>query len=74
MCCTSAFWEDILVLLSKDVMGFVKEKEKGKVNQLDVGNEKDQHNSGSYNPRTKTARTKPDDQQLEQVIRTSKQQ
>ena len=24
------------------------EKEKGKVNQLDVGNEKDQHNSGIY--------------------------
>ena len=28
------------------------EKEKGKVNQLDVGNEKDQRNSGSNNPKT----------------------
>ena len=31
---------------------YTKKKEKGKVNQLDVENEKDQHNSGSYNPRT----------------------
>ena len=30
----------------------IKEKEKGKVNQLDVGNEKDQQNTGSNNPRT----------------------
>ena len=28
-----------------------KEKEKGKVNQLDVGNKKGQQNSGSNNPR-----------------------
>ena len=35
-----------------------KEKEKCKVYQLDVGNKKDQQNSGSNNPRTsKTART-----------------
>ena len=48
---------------------YTKEKEKCKVYQLDVGNEKDQQNSGSNNPRTsKTARTKPNDQQLEQVI------
>ena len=26
--------------------------EEGKVNQLDVGNKKDQHDSGSYIPRT----------------------
>ena len=46
-----------------------KEKEKCKVNQLDVGNKKDQQNSGSQNPWTsKTARTNPNDQQLEQVI------
>ena len=31
---------------------YTKAKEKGMVNQLDVGNEKDQPNSGSYNPRT----------------------
>ena len=31
---------------------YTKEKEKGKVNQLDVGNKKDQQNSGSKNPRT----------------------
>ena len=31
---------------------YTKEKEKGKVNQLDVGNKKDQQNSGSNNPRT----------------------
>ena len=57
-------------------------KEKGKVNQLDVGNEKDQHNSGYCNPRTskKTERTKPDDQQIRAsdknrgALRTSKQQ
>ena len=31
----------------------MKEKEKGKINQLDVGNEKDQHNySGSYKNKT----------------------
>ena len=29
-----------------------KGKEKGKVNQLDVGNKKDQQNSGSNNPRS----------------------
>ena len=29
---------------------YTKEKEKGKVNQLDVGNEKDLQNSGSNNP------------------------
>ena len=47
-----------------------KRKEKGKVNQLDVGNKKDQQNSGSNNPRTrKKARTKPNDQHLEQVIK-----
>ena len=46
-----------------------KEKGKRKVNQLDVGNTNYQQNSGSNNPRTsKTARTKPNDQQLEQVI------
>ena len=28
------------------------EKENGKVNQLDVGDKKDQQNSGSNNPRT----------------------
>ena len=38
---------------------YTKEKEKDKVNQLDVGNKKDQQNSGSNNPRTsKTARNK----------------
>ena len=31
---------------------YTKEKKKGKVNQLDVGKEKDQQNSGSNNPRT----------------------
>ena len=42
---------------------YTKEKEKCKVNQLDVGNNKDQQNSGSNNPRTsKTARTKQNDQ------------
>ena len=29
---------------------YTTEKEKGKVNQLDVGNKKDQQNSGSNNP------------------------
>ena len=48
----------------------MSEKEKCKVNQLDVGNKKVQQNSGSNNPRTsKTARTKPKDQHLEQVIK-----
>ena len=48
---------------------YTKEKEKCKVNQLDVGNKKGQQNSDSNNPRTsKTARTKPNDQHLEQVI------
>ena len=38
---------------------YTKEKEKCKINQLDVGNKKDQQNSGSNNPRTsKTAKTK----------------
>ena len=36
-------------------IGVIKEKEKGMVNQLDVGNEKDQHNNGSYK---KTKRSK----------------
>ena len=50
-------------------LGYTKEKEKCKVNQLDAGNKQDQQNSGSNNPRTsKTARTKPNDQHLEQVI------
>ena len=31
---------------------YIKEKEKWKVNQIDVGNKKDQQNSGSNNPRT----------------------
>ena len=31
---------------------YTKEKEKCKVNQLDVGNKKDQQNSSSNNPRT----------------------
>ena len=31
---------------------YTKEKEKGKLNQLDVGNKKDQQNSGSNNPTT----------------------
>ena len=31
---------------------YTKEKEKGKVNQLAVGNKKDQQNSGSNNPKT----------------------
>ena len=31
---------------------YTKEKEKGKVNQFDVGNQKDQQNSGINNPRT----------------------
>ena len=35
-------------------LGYTKGKEKGKVNQLDVGNEKDHHNgSGSYKTRRK---------------------
>ena len=33
---------------------YTKEKGKGKINQLNVGNEKDQYNSsGSYNPQIK---------------------
>ena len=48
---------------------YTKEKEKCKVNQLDVGNKKDQQNSGNNNPRTsRTARTKPNDRHLKQVI------
>ena len=43
------------VALSILIHYFFKDKDKGKVNQLDVGNEKDQHNtSGKYNPRTST--------------------
>ena len=46
------------------------EKEKGEVNQLDVGNKKDQHHSGSNNPRTsKNNKNKTRWQQLEQVIK-----
>ena len=37
---------------TKGYLKYTKEKEKGKVNQLDVGNKKDQQNSGSSNPRT----------------------
>ena len=49
---------------------YTKEKENCKVNQLDMGNKKDQQNSGSNNPRTsKTARTKPNDQHLELLIK-----
>ena len=54
---------------------YTKEKEKGKVNQLDVGNKKDQQNSGSSNPRTsKTARTKLNDQHWEQMIKITEQE
>ena len=47
------------------------EKEKGKVDQPDVGNKKDQQNSDSnlIQGQVKTARTKQNDQHLEQVIK-----
>ena len=37
---------------------YTKEKEKWKVNQLDVGDKKDQQNSGSNNPGTSKNKTK----------------
>ena len=47
----------------------IKEKEKGKVNQLDVGNKKTNTTVVvTIQGQLKSARTKPDDQQLEQVI------
>ena len=60
---------------------YTKEKEKDKVNQLDVGNEKDQHHSGSYNPRTsKNSKNKTRlptvraSDKYHSALRTSKQQ
>ena len=45
---------------------YTKENEKGKVNQRDVGNKKDQQNIGSNNPRTsKNSKNKTNDQHLE---------
>ena len=56
--------------ITEGYLEYTEEKERCKVNQLDVGNKKDQQNSGSDNPRTsKTARTKPNCQHLEQVIK-----
>ena len=37
---------------TEEYLEYTKEKEKGYVNQLDVGNKKDKQNSGSNNPRT----------------------
>ena len=48
---------------------YTKEKEKCKVNQLDVGNKKDQQKSGSnIQGQVKQQETKPNDQHLGQVI------
>ena len=55
-------WPQILGLYSK-------KKEKGQVNQLDVGNKNTNTTVVvTIQGQAKTARTKPDDQQLEQVI------
>ena len=60
---------------------YTKEKEKGKVNQLDVGNETDHQNSGNNNPRTsKNSKSKTKCPTLRasdknhSALRTSKQQ
>ena len=62
---------------STDTEGYLeytKEKEKGKVNQFDWWEHKDQLSSiGSYNPqtsKTKQKLTKPGDQQTKQVIKS----
>ena len=48
---------------------YTKEKEKGKVNQRDVGNKKTNTTVVvTIQRQVKTASTKPDDQQSEQVI------
>ena len=48
---------------------YTKEEEKGKVNQLDVGNKKTNTTVVvTIQGQVKTVRTKPDDQQLEQKI------
>ena len=49
---------------------YTKENEKAKVNQLDVGNEKNQQNSGSNIPKTsKNSKNKTKWPTLEQVIK-----
>ena len=61
---------------------YTKEKEKGKVNHLDVGNKKSNKTVVvTIQGQVKTARTKPNDQYLEQLsdrnhsaLRTRKQQ
>ena len=55
---------------SAGYLEYTKEKEKGKVNQLIVGNKKINKTVViTIQGQVKTARTKPNDQHLEQVIK-----
>ena len=54
---------------TKGYLEYTKEKGKGNVNQLDVGDKKTNTTVVvTIQGQVRTARTKPDDQQLEQVI------
>ena len=55
---------------TKGYLEYTKVKEKGKVNQLDVGTKKTSKTFDvTIQGQVKTARTKPNDPHLEQVIR-----